>query len=186
MGRVELFGDFPVTKRTILVRNNRHGVHTPCHKSDLDHVNFLEDFLNQEVHMIDAPMSHETTTDLIVIGAGLAGLTAAASASKLGKSVRLLEKSSRVGGRAGTTVRDGISLNLGPHALYREGTAFHVLRQLGVPFKGAEPVQGKSQLLLGGKFFPWPQRTVSWLMSPLFTWRKKRGGRAWSSRPSRS
>jgi phytoene dehydrogenase-like protein len=51
--------------------------------------------------------------DLVVVGGGLAGLTAAAKAAKAGKSVVLLEQAKTVGGRAATLVRDGVHFNLG-------------------------------------------------------------------------
>ena len=56
---------------------------------------------------------------VIVVGAGLAGLTAAATAAHLGADVTLLEAREHAGGRARTAVIDGFHLNQGAHALYR-------------------------------------------------------------------
>src|ERR1039458_6589183 len=51
--------------------------------------------------------------DTVVIGAGIAGLTAAHELSKLGYGVIVLEKDQRVGGRIRTEVVDGIPLDVG-------------------------------------------------------------------------
>ncbi|MEP7123072.1 MAG: FAD-dependent oxidoreductase [Byssovorax sp.] len=77
--------------------------------------------------------------DLVVIGGGLGGLTAAAMAAKAGLSVVLLEKASEPGGRAATTEKHGFALNLGAHALYRGGPAVAALDALGVAYPGREP-----------------------------------------------
>lgn len=77
--------------------------------------------------------------DVVVIGGGLAGLTAAAYVARAGRSVTVHERSAAVGGRAATSIRDGFHLNQGPHALYRGGVGEAVLRELGVRIDGAPP-----------------------------------------------
>src|SRR5688500_12168145 len=52
-------------------------------------------------------------TDVAVIGAGVAGLTCARALEESGMSVRLLERSARVGGRVGTDVVDGYRCDRG-------------------------------------------------------------------------
>jgi len=52
-------------------------------------------------------------TDVAVIGAGVAGLTCARALEKSGLSVRVLERSARVGGRVGTDVVDGYRCDRG-------------------------------------------------------------------------
>jgi len=54
----------------------------------------------------------------VVVGGGLAGLTAANALAGPGRSVVVLEQSEALGGRARTQVSKGYRLNLGPHALY--------------------------------------------------------------------
>lgn len=76
-----------------------------------------------------------------IIGGGLAGLTAATILARAGRAVALYEKSRELGGRARTTERDGYTLNMGPHALYRGGAAAPILRELGVRWHGKAPQQ---------------------------------------------
>ncbi len=59
-------------------------------------------------------------SEITVIGGGLAGLTAAITCAESGASVRLLEASEQLGGRARSN--DGpYKANLGPHAIYSGG-----------------------------------------------------------------
>ena len=54
-----------------------------------------------------------------MIGGGLAGLTAAATLARAGRTVTVVEGAEHLGGRARSRHRAGFDLNLGPHALYR-------------------------------------------------------------------
>lgn len=92
------------------------------------------------------------TQDVIVIGAGAAGLTAAAVAAKAGARVTLLERKPVTGGRATTDVIDGFHCNQGAHALYAGGAGVDVLARLGIEPKGAKPPldgQGRRGEILG-------------------------------------
>jgi phytoene dehydrogenase-like protein len=89
--------------------------------------------------------------DVIVVGGGLAGLTAAAYLGRAGKRALVLEKSSELGGRAATRRRDGFCFNLGPHALYADGAGVRVLAELGVAFRGAKPDAGGGYAIYRGK-----------------------------------
>ncbi len=111
--------------------------------------------------------------DLAVVGGGLAGLSAAALVAQAGRSVVIFEQASDIGGRAVTQVRQGISFNLGPHALYFLGDAFKLLGELGVSFTGRVPSPGKSRLLREDGLTPLPHGLASLLQSPLFSLRDK-------------
>lgn len=76
--------------------------------------------------------------DVVVVGSGLAGLTAAASAARAGARVALVEGPAP-GGRARTDERDGFTLNLGPHAVYDRGPGREVLDRLGIALDGVAP-----------------------------------------------
>jgi phytoene dehydrogenase-like protein len=81
----------------------------------------------------------ETHWDVIVVGAGLAGLAAAATAAGAGASVLVLD-GQRPGGRASTDERGGYRLNRGAHAFYRGGAGRGVLDRLGVIVRGESPI----------------------------------------------
>ncbi|HEY9857234.1 MAG TPA: FAD-dependent oxidoreductase, partial [Stenomitos sp.] len=79
------------------------------------------------------------STRSVIIGAGLAGLTAATLLARAGVRVRVLELSPKPGGRALSQVKEGYCLNMGPHALYRKGHAARILARLGVEPRGRVP-----------------------------------------------
>src|SRR5262249_22232095 len=79
------------------------------------------------------------TEPVVVVGAGLAGLAAAAFAARAGHPTVVLEKAGAPGGRAVTQRRDGFALNLRPHALYRAGAGMAALPALGVEPRGGVP-----------------------------------------------
>ena len=85
------------------------------------------------------PLHSPLDTDIIIVGGGLSGLTAATYAARSGRTVTLFEKASEPGGRASTKQSNGFSLNLGAHALYYQTEAGEVLRELGVAYSGKEP-----------------------------------------------
>jgi glycine/D-amino acid oxidase-like deaminating enzyme len=77
--------------------------------------------------------------DIIVVGGGIAGLVAAAFASKGGANVVLLEASPEFGGRARTRVVSGYHFNQGAHAFYRGGSLDNALRDLSIVVTGNLP-----------------------------------------------
>ncbi len=81
--------------------------------------------------------------DVVVVGGGLAGLTAAATAAAAGRSVLLLDGHPGAN-RAGTDQVGRFLFNRGAHALYRKGAGRAVLGRLGVS------VSGKLPPVLGG------------------------------------
>ncbi len=94
---------------------------------------------------------------VIVVGGGLAGLAAAATAARAGAPVTVLEAGAELGGRARTTVTaDGHRLNLGPHALYGGGAAERVLRALGAWPTGGAPRVARHAVLAGDALRPAP------------------------------
>ncbi|MFE2411577.1 NAD(P)/FAD-dependent oxidoreductase [Kitasatospora sp. NPDC059408] len=64
--------------------------------------------------------------DVVVVGGGLAGLTAARALTGQGLTVQLLERADRIGGRMATRELDGFRLDDGSHLL---NTAFPELRR---------------------------------------------------------
>lgn len=105
---------------------------------------------------------------VIVVGGGLAGLVAANFAANSGCQVTLFEKSRALGGRATTSETHGIHFNLGPHALYRSGQAYKILRELGVAFTGGVPKVDGTLAIDGGRKHKLPGGTLSLLTTSLF------------------
>src|SRR5262252_7688270 len=116
----------------------------------------------------------KTETDVVVVGGGLAGLTAAAFLARAGRRVVVLERAGELGGRARTQERDGFHFNEGPHALYRGGPADRALRELGVKVRGAIPPAAGSLALRAGRLFQLPVGLRTLLTTRLFGFGAKR------------
>lgn len=77
--------------------------------------------------------------DVVVIGAGLGGLLAAATAANVGKSVLVLERLAYLGGRFTTVDQDGCEITTGalhlvPHGM--GGVLAQYMASIGQPFRG--------------------------------------------------
>lgn len=116
--------------------------------------------------------------DAVVIGGGLAGLTAAARLSKLGQEVLVLEASKELGGRGRTQRQEGdFYFNLGAHALYRKSSGARVLKNLGVTYTGQCPQTTGNFVSVDGEFVALPSGALSLLTTKLFrNWREKTSG----------
>lgn len=114
-------------------------------------------------------MTTEHPTDVVVIGGGIAGLTAAALIGHRGRHVRLFEKAGELGGRAVTQVKEGFSFNVGPHALYRSGAGMRVLSELGVRPQGAPPQPSGGHAVLAGVKHAFPSGFVSLVSTGLLS-----------------
>ncbi len=77
------------------------------------------------------------TYDVIIVGGGIAGLTASAYLSKAGKKVLLCEKGEKIGGLVSTFNYKGFTLDGGIRAIENSGIVKPMLKDLGidVPFK---------------------------------------------------
>jgi phytoene dehydrogenase-like protein len=73
-------------------------------------------------------MNHE----VIVVGGGMAGLTAAAYIARAGRTVLLLEKEQKVGGLVSSFRRGGFVFDGGIRAIESSGIVLPMLRQLGI------------------------------------------------------
>lgn len=106
--------------------------------------------------------------DIVIVGGGLAGLTAAAILARAGREVRLLERHTTIGGRAETQELNGFHLNLGAHAFFLGGPAERILRDLGVVITGGKPiVAGAAEHR--GRILPLPVSPMNILSSPMLT-----------------
>jgi len=70
--------------------------------------------------------------EVVVVGGGIAGLTAAAYLVKSGKSVILFEKQAKTGGLVQTFERNGVYFDAGLRSVENSGIVFPMLKQLGI------------------------------------------------------
>ena len=114
-------------------------------------------------------MRNAAQTDVVVVGGGLAGLTAATLAARQGRRVQLFEKAGEVGGRATTQLKDGFAFNIGPHALYRGSAGMRILRDLGIEPKGAPPAPSGGHAVRAGVKHAFPAGFLSLLSTGLLS-----------------
>lgn len=107
--------------------------------------------------------------DLVVVGAGLAGLAAAAFAARGGARVLLLERGAEPGGRAATHACGPFLFNIGPHALYDGGPAARAFADLGVAFRGRRPPASGGLALHRGALHALPGGFVSLVSTDLLS-----------------
>ena len=69
---------------------------------------------------------------ILIVGAGMSGLTAAAYLSREGYDVQLVEKNRDVGGLVQSFERDGFVFDAGPRSVINAGIVGPMLRQLGI------------------------------------------------------
>ena len=107
--------------------------------------------------------------DVVIVGAGLAGLTAAAFAARSGARVTVLERTEEIGGRAATHDEDGFRFNVGPHALYNGGPSTDAFAELAVPLSGRRPPASGGLAYDRGGLHALPGGFVSLLMTDLLS-----------------
>jgi len=93
--------------------------------------------------------------DLVIIGAGPAGLSAAYELAKTEKKVIVIEKKSQVGGLAETKVFGKYRYDIGPHRFYTKNEEVYklFLEMLG---SDAVEVDRKTRILFNNSYFDYP------------------------------
>src|SRR5215207_2008785 len=118
--------------------------------------------VGKEHHKVEARSSQ---TDVVVVGGGMAGLTAACYLARAQMAVTVIEKAPYLGGRAATQEFDGFRFNRGGHALYTGGAASRILEELGVSYDYGIPK--RTFVMQGGKMSPFPADPLGFLRADL-------------------
>lgn len=116
------------------------------------------------------------TPDAIVIGAGVAGLTAAVELRRAGRVVQVLEATERIGGLAQTEQRQGFLVERGPGSLGQpspEVTALLELVGLWSRRVSPRPEAVNRWTVRGGRLVPIPRSPLQLLRSSLLSPRGK-------------
>ena len=98
--------------------------------------------------------------DLVIIGAGPAGLTAAYELGDSGKKVIILEKKEQVGGLAETKVFGRYRYDIGPHRFFTKNQEVYdlFLKMLG---EDAVGVSRKTRILFKNSYFDYPLTPIN-------------------------
>ena len=92
------------------------------------------------------------TTDVVVIGGGVAGLVAALECAKVGLRVTVLERREAIGGCVGRIELDGLTLDSGAESFAtRGGAVATLLEQLGLADDIAKPNPAGAWLVMPGR-----------------------------------
>jgi protoporphyrinogen oxidase len=99
--------------------------------------------------------------DVVVIGAGPAGLTAAYQLGKAGHTCTVLEATDVVGGISQTVVRDGWRFDIGGHRFFTKVDEVEALWHEILPDEDFMQRPRSSRIYYGGKFYDYPLKPVS-------------------------
>jgi protoporphyrinogen/coproporphyrinogen III oxidase len=112
---------------------------------------------------------------LVIIGAGISGLTAAYYAKKQGMEYVLLELSDRPGGYIRTEFQDRFILECGANSLLADEEILEFLKEIGQQSEivEANAVSKSRYIYKDGKYRKLPNNPLTLLSSPFFTWETK-------------
>ncbi len=103
---------------------------------------------------------HDSKTDTIILGAGLAGLSAGYTLTKAGLNVSIYERDAAVGGLSKTIEKNGFRFDLGGHRFFTkdEKIGSMVWNLMG---KELRSVHRSSKIFLRNKYFDYPLKPVN-------------------------
>jgi protoporphyrinogen/coproporphyrinogen III oxidase len=112
---------------------------------------------------------------LVIIGAGISGLTAAYYAQKQGIEYVLLELSARPGGYIRTEFQDRFILECGANSLLADQDILKFIDEVGMTpeIVEANAVSKSRYIYKNGKYRKLPNNPLSLLSSPFFNWETK-------------
>ncbi|MFE5670244.1 protoporphyrinogen oxidase [Agromyces sp. NPDC056523] len=99
-----------------------------------------------------SPADEHRSTDVVVVGGGVAGLVAALECARLGLGVVVLEQADRPGGCVGRIVLDGLALDSGAESFAtRNGSVAELLGRLGLDGRIVPPNRAGAWLVWGDR-----------------------------------
>jgi len=113
---------------------------------------------------------------VVIIGAGLTGLSAAFNFSRKGKKVLVLEKNERIGGQIQTVEKDGFVFETGPNTGSLSNPEVAELFAALAPackMEIADRSAARRLIWKNGKFHDLPSGLFSGIATPLFAWADK-------------
>jgi oxygen-dependent protoporphyrinogen oxidase len=112
--------------------------------------------------------------DIIIIGAGLTGLTAAYYLQKAGKKVMLIEQNNRPGGVIRTISEDGFTYEAGPNTgVISSAELVQLFHDLKLQFEVPDETGRTRWIWKKGKWHALPTGLISAIFTPLFTFKDK-------------
>lgn len=120
----------------------------------------------------------DSLVDVVVVGAGIAGLTVARELSRKGNDVRVFESSPTTGGVIASIRKDGFLIDCGPNTLLdTHPEVMAMIEGLDLLDEVVYPGPSSSTrfVVRGGKPIALPTTTSAFLRSPLFSFRAKLG-----------
>lgn len=115
-------------------------------------------------------------TDIVIIGAGLTGLTTGFWLTRAGKNIRILERSDRVGGQIHTFREEGFVFESGPNTgvvSYPEVTELFDALSPACTLETAREESKRRLIWKGNRFRALPSGLFSAITTPLFTFGDK-------------
>jgi oxygen-dependent protoporphyrinogen oxidase len=123
-------------------------------------------------------MERAPSADVLIIGAGLSGLTIGFRLAQAGLRARVIEAAAQPGGVIGSRRRDGVLCELGPNsALDTTPLIGELLAAAGIGGErcDASAISNRRYILRGGKLLPLPSSPLAFLSTPLFSAKTKLG-----------
>src|SRR5690606_13491719 len=112
---------------------------------------------------VDAPLA--VTGDVVIIGAGPAGLTAAYELSKAGRASTVLEATDEIGGTSRTVERDGWRFDIGGHRFFTKVPEVEALWHEILPDEDFLLRPRMSRIYYQGKYYDYPIKPLNALRS---------------------
>ena len=104
---------------------------------------------------------HPSAHDVVIIGAGPAGLTAAYELSKLGEASTVIEADTVVGGISRSAERDGWRFDIGGHRFFTKVAEVERVWHEILPPEDFLLRPRMSRIYYNGKFFDYPLRAMN-------------------------